>query len=75
MALSAAERAKKYRENLKKNPTKYNDCLKQEKQWYGGRKERGTLTLKTNLQENRDGWRENGEIKKEMNENKRKKNN
>lgn len=55
MALSAAERAKKYRENLKNNSTKYNDCLKQEKQWYRGRKEMGALTLKTNLQENRDG--------------------
>jgi hypothetical protein len=45
MALSAAERAKKYRENLKNNPIKYNDYLKQEKQRYRGRKERGTLTL------------------------------
>ena len=56
MALSAAERAKKYREDLKNNPTKYNDYLKQEKQRFRGRKERGgTLTLKQNLQENRDG--------------------
>jgi hypothetical protein len=31
MALSAAERAKKDREDLKNNPTKYNDYLKQEK--------------------------------------------
>ena len=43
MALSAAERAKRYREDLKNNPTKYNNYLKQEKQRYRGRKERGGL--------------------------------
>ena len=46
MALSAAERAKKYREDLKNNPTKYNDYLKQEKQRYRGRKERGDFDIK-----------------------------
>ena len=56
MALSAAERAKKYRENLKNNPTKYNYYLKQEKQRYRGRRERGDFDIKKkNFQENRDG--------------------
>jgi hypothetical protein len=46
MALSAAERAKKYRENLKNNPTKYNDYLKEENQRYRGRRERGDIDIK-----------------------------
>ena len=49
MALSAAERAKKYRENLKNNPTKYNDYLKQEKQRFRGRRERGDFDIKKKI--------------------------
>jgi hypothetical protein len=74
MALSAAERAKKYREDLKNNPTKYNNYLKQEKQRYRGRKERGNFDIKKKSSREQKRMKRKGEIKKEMNENKSKKN-
>lgn len=64
MALSAAERAKKYREDLKNNPTKYNDYLKQEKQRYRGRKERGDFDIKKKSSREQKRMKRKGEIKK-----------
>jgi hypothetical protein len=73
MALSAAERAKKYRENLKNNPTKYNDYLKEENQWYRGRKERGNFDIKKKSSREQKRMKRKGEIKK-RNEREQKKN-
>jgi hypothetical protein len=73
MALSAAERAKKYRENLKNNPTKYNDYLKEENQRYRGRKERGNIDIKKKSSREQKRMKRKGEIKK-RNEREQKKN-
>jgi hypothetical protein len=73
MALSAAERAKKYRENLKNNPTKYNDYLKEENQRYRGRKERGNFDIKKKSSREQKRMKRKGEIKK-RNEREQKKN-
>ena len=73
MALSAAERAKKYREDLKNNPTKYNDYLKEENQRYRGRKERGNFDIKKKSSREQKRMKRKGEIKK-RNEREQKKN-
>ena len=58
--------------NLKNNPTKYNDYLKEENQRYRGRKERGNVDIKKKSSREQKRMKRKGEIKKEMNENKRK---
>lgn len=43
MGMSAAERMKKYRQNMKNNPEKYTEYLSKEKQRYRKRKASGEI--------------------------------
>ena len=70
MPLSAAERARKYREQLKQNPELYTNYLKKENERNEKRKAEGTIKLVSEMtsrekRSTRKAWRENKKRQKQ----------
>lgn len=65
MGMSAAERMRKYRENMKNDPAKYAQYLNREKQRYKKRKETGELRRLVNATiEKKELLEKSGEMQK-----------